>query len=371
MGFKKEERVDSLDQLEVPESIYQLIDEIQKQPITQEAEEQVDNDWNTFRRNSKNQKNESIQKRVTILSLSAAAAIGLFISSAFVSPAVAQVASQIPYLNLIFENKIQVQTLENEINQAIIDQDFKNIAIHVNRKEKYIEAMVFNTEEYFKEMKAPIKDMISDILRTRKGEEYEIRVANNPEAAELWSKIDEKSIENDKKINEIEKTVYEVLSKYNYDSPRHTSGISVKRVNLELPITEHNIKQIKLEIKEKIKQKELGDLEVKVYTYNPGLEERGGKFIKIFDSIAIGLKAKPEFQIDSVGFTNNKKEHFYISVQLVLASTDPDVDKVVKEIKKTVQDFLQSDEALKSIQDEKYQVIILSSDKKKMEVISN
>ncbi|WP_226675105.1 DUF4030 domain-containing protein [Mesobacillus jeotgali] len=369
MGSKKE--VDSLDQLEVPQGIYQFIDEIAKQPITQETREQVDDDWNSFKRNSRNQKIEIIRKRVAILSLSAAAAIGLFISSAFVSPAVAQVASHIPYLNLIFEDKIQVKTLENEINQAILEHDFKNIALYVNRKEKFIEAMVFNTEEYFHEMKTPIKDTISGILKARNEEEYEIRVANDPEAAEQWSKIDEKSIETDKRIDEIEKTVYEVLGKYNYNSPRHTSGISLERVNLELPITEPNIKNIKLEIKEMLKQRELGDLEVKVYTYDPGLEERGGKFIKIFDSIAIGLKAKPEFQIDSVGFTNNKKEHFYISVQLVLKSTDPNVDEVVKAIEKTIQDFLQSDEALKSIQNEKYQVVISSSDKKKMKVISN
>ncbi|MBT2695143.1 DUF4030 domain-containing protein [Bacillus sp. ISL-55] len=371
MGSNNEDRVESLDQLEVPKSIYRLIDEIPKKPITMEAEKQVDDDWNKFQRNTRNQQRGVIRKRVTILSISAAAAVGLFISTAFVSPAVAQVASRIPYLNLIFEDKIQVQTLENEINQAILEHDFKNIALHVNRKEKYIEAMVFNTEEYFKETKTPIKDMISGILEARNEEEYEIRVANNPEAAEQWSKMDEESIEIDKKIEKIEKTVYEVLGKYNYDSPRHTSGISLKRVNLELPITDTNIKNIKLEIKEKLKQRELGDIEVKVYTYDPGLEERGGKFMEIFDSIALGLKANPEFQIDSVGFTNNKKDHFYISVQLLLESTDPDVDKVVKDIEKTVEDFLQSEEALKSIQNEKYQVAILSSDKKKMKVISN
>lgn len=371
MGSKKEDRVDSLEQLQVPKSIFQLIDEIPNKTITAEAESQVEDDWNTFHRNSRKQRSWIIKKRMAILSLSAAAAMGLFISTAFVSPAVAQVASHIPYLNLIFENKLQVKTLENEIHQAIMDQDFKNIALHVNRKEKYIEAMVFNTEEYYNEMKKPITDMISGVLKARNEDEYEIRVANNPEAAEQWSKVDEKSIEIDKKIAEIEKTVYEVLGKYKYDSPRHTSGISLERVNLELPITEPNIKNIQLEIKEMIKERELGNLKVKVYTYDPSLEERGGKFIKIFDSIATGLKAKSEFQIDSVGFSNNKKEHFYISIQLVLPSTDPDVDEVVKAIEKTVQVFLQSDEAIKSIQDEKYQVVILSRDKKKMKVISN
>jgi hypothetical protein len=368
MGSNKKDRVESVDQLEVPESIFQMIDEIPKKPITQEAEEQVDEDWNRFQTNSRNQRKGIIRKRMAIFSLSAAAALGLFISTASVSPAVAQVASRIPYLNLIFEKKIEAKTLENEINQAIVEKDFKNIALHVNRKEKYIEAMVFNTEEYYNEMKTPIKDMIRAILKARNEEDYDIRVVNNPEAAEQWSKID---VETDKKIAEIEKTVYEVLGKYNYDSPRHTSGISVNRVNLELPVTEPNIKNIPLEIKEELKQRELGDIEVKVYTYDPGLEERGGKFIKIFDSIATGLKAKPEYQIDSVGFSNNKKEHYYISIRLVLKSTDPDIEQVAETIEKTVQDFLQSEQALNSIQDEKYQVVISSSDKKKMKVISN
>ncbi|MBT2645020.1 DUF4030 domain-containing protein [Bacillus sp. ISL-41] len=368
MGSNKKDRVESVEQLEVPESIFQLIDEIPKKPITPEAEERVAEDWNRFQTNSRSQRNGIIRKRMAIFSLSAAAALGLFISTAFVSPAVAQVASRIPYINLIFEKKIEVKTLENEINQAIVKKDFKNIALHVNRKEKYIEAMVFNTEEYYHEMKTPIKDMISSILKSRNEEDYDIRVANDPEAFEQWSKID---VESDKKIAEIEKTVYEVLGKYNFDSPRHTSGISVNRVNLELPVTEPNIKNIPIEIKEKLKQRELGDIEVKVYTYEPGLEERGGKFMKIFDSIATGLKAKPEYQIDSVGFSNNKKEHYYISIRLVLKSTDPDIEQVAETIEKTVQDFLQSEQALNSIQDEKYQVVISSSDQKKMKVISN
>lgn len=368
MGSNKKDKVGSLEQLEVPESIFQLIDEIPKKQISPEAEEQVDEDWNRFQTNSRKQRNGIIRKRMAILSLSAAAALGLFISTAFVSPAVAQVASRIPYLNLIFEKKIEVKTLENEINQAIVEKNFKNIALHVNRKEKYIEAMVFNTEEYYHEMKTPIKDMISTILKSRNEEDYDIRVANDPEAADTWSKID---VESDKKIAEIEKTVYEVLGKYNYDSPRHTSGISVNRVNLELPVTEPNIKNIPIEIKEKLKQRELGDIEVKVYTYDPGLEERGGKFMKIFDPIATGLKAKPEYQIDSVGFSNNKNEHYYISIRLVLKSTDPDIEQVAETIEKTVQDFLQSEQALNSIQDEKYQVVISSSDQKKMKVISN
>lgn len=368
MGSNNKDQVESIEQLEVPDSIFQLVNEIPKKTITREAERQVDEDWNRFHSKARNQRNGIIRKRMAILSLSAAAALGLFISTAFVSPAVAQVASRIPYLNLIFEKKIEVKTLENEINQAIMEKDFKNIALHVNRKEKYIEAMVFNTEEYYHEMKTPIKDMISSILKARNEENYDIRVANNPEAAEQWSQID---VETDKKIAEIEKTVYEVLGKYNYDSPRHTSGISVNRVNLELPETEPNIKNIPIEIKEKLKQRNLGDLEVKVYTYDPGLEERAGRFMKIFDSIAIGLKAKPEYQIDSVGFSNNKKEHFYISIRLVLKSSDADIEQVVENIEKTVHDFLQSEQALNSIQNEKYQVVILSIDKKKMKVISN
>lgn len=367
MGSSKKDKDHSLENLKVPASIFQVIEELPKKPISPEAEEQVDEDWNRYIANSRGQRNGIIKKRVAILSLSAAAVLGIFISTAFVSPAVAQVASRIPYLNLIFENKIQVTTLENDINQAIMEQDYKNIALHVNRKEKYIEAMVFNTEKYYNEVKAPIKNMIQDILRERSENHFEIRVANNPEAAEQWSKID---VEAEKKIAEIEKTVYEVLGKYNYDSPRHTSGISVNRVNLELPITEPHIKKIPFEIKEMLKRRELGDLEVKVYTYDPGLEERGGKFMKIADSIATGLKAKPEYQIDSVGFTNNKEEHFYISIQLVLKSTDPNIKQVVENIEKTVQDFLESDDALKSIQNEKYQVVISSSDKKKMKVIS-
>jgi hypothetical protein len=371
MGFKKKSQTESIENLEVPESIFQLIEEIPKKPITLEAEKQVEEDWNRFQRNFRKQRIGIIKKRMAILSLSAAAAMGLFISTAFVSPALAQVASQIPYLNLIFENKVQVKTLENEINQAIMEKDFKTVALHVNRKEKYIEAMVFNTVEYYQATKKPIHDMISEILKARKEEKYEIRVANNPEAFEQWKKADEETTDTEKRIMEIEKTVYEVLGKYHYDSPKHTSGISVNRVNLELPVTEPNIKKIPLEIKEKLKQRGLGDLEVKVYKYDPTLEDRAGKFMHIFDSIAIGLKAKPEYQIDSVGFSNKKKEHFYILIELVLESTDSGVEDVVGEIEKEVRDFLQSDVALKTIEGEKYHVVIMSSDKKKMKVIGN
>jgi hypothetical protein len=55
----------------------------------------------------------------------------------------------------------------------------------------------------------------------------------------------------------------------------------------------------------------------------------------------------------------------------VLEPTDPGVEDVVGEIEGKVRDFLQSDVTLKAIQGEKYEVVISSSDGKKMRVIGN
>jgi hypothetical protein len=372
MGYKHDDLNQSLEQLKVPETIDIFIKDLPNRYIngelSKETEEQVDKDWLAFRNRSK----RGINKKIIAFPLTFAAACLLFVGSAFVSPAMAQLASKIPYLNLIFEEKLDVKPLNTEISQAIYESGLGsgNIVVTVSKKEKLITTMVIDTEEYFNQIKTPLEDLIHDILRARNEEGfYELKLLNDPEMARLFAE-DMHSEEEDAEIDKIYGFIGEVLQKFGYD----TGGVGVRKGRIDLnniPNTETRVDEIKAEIIEKLKQENMGEFVVKVYLFDPEKREREGKFLPLFDTIAIGLKAKSEFKVDGVGYSNKSKERFYIEVQTILSVSDSDREAVVNNIKQTVEDFLQSAEAQEKIKDYKYEVVILSKDDKQLDVIRN
>ncbi|MFE8700735.1 DUF4030 domain-containing protein [Cytobacillus sp. FJAT-54145] len=376
MGYKKEDPIQSLEEIEVPNTLEKFIDELPDRynsgDINIEVEEQVDKEWSLFKNNLKKKQNGVIRKRITVFTLSAVAAFGLFVGTAFVSPAVAKMASNIPYLNLIFENKIEVMSVGEEINRALYENKFMNINAHVDYKTKYIEVMIFEPEEYYNEVKEPIEKLIQDILKARNEEEYSFKVLNDAETGRIWKEMAENPSEEALEFDKITALVYEVLEPYGHVSLGMENGVRDGVVFFELPKTETRTEEIKSDILETFKQENIEGYTVKILTYDPKIREREGRFMPLFDTIAKGLKAEKDFKVYSVGYTNNKyKDHFHIVIRTTVSSKDSAIENVVETIEKTVQDFLQSEDALKAIQDDRYQVVIYSEDDKKMKVLKN
>ncbi|MCH1626900.1 DUF4030 domain-containing protein [Ferdinandcohnia quinoae] len=365
MGYKKDKNIQSLDHLEVPKTLEKFIKELPDRydngEINREVEEQIDAEWNEFRKSMK--KNRGLVKKVVAITLSIAVAFSLFIGSAFVSPAMAQIVSSIPYLNGLFESK----PLFEEINEALEKNKYKYSQLGVSIREKKVMVGFDGPLEHYQQVKSPVEELIKEILKARNNDAYTVNVFYDKIAGK---KYDEQT--NDEQSKEFEKItgiVGEVLQEFGYD----TNGIGVRpgKIHIDyIPNTEKRVDDIKSRILKRLQQEQFNDYKIKFYLYDPKLQEREGRLLPLYHTITEGLTAKTEYKVDGTGYSN-KKERFYIVVRTALSSTDSDRDEVVENIEKTIQDFLQSKEALEAIQDDIYEVVILSKDQEKLKTIKN
>ncbi|PLR95903.1 DUF4030 domain-containing protein [Bacillus sp. T33-2] len=368
MGYKKQENIQSLEHLQVPQSLEKFIAELpdryENGSIDKEIEEQIDKEWKVFRNGTRN--NRVIWKRVAAFSLSAAAAFGLFIGSAFVSPAMAQIVSSIPYLNLLFESK----PLGEEIKDTLDQNNYQYGQLGVSIREKEVSVGFEGPVEYYNEVKSPVEDLIKDILKLRNNDAYTVKVFHQPDESkdnqELDSKFEQEAQAEQEKITA---TVGEVLKQYGYEPNGVGVGEGIIHIDY-VPNTEKRLDEMKAQIIQNLKQEHGKDFKVKFYLFDPDLQEREGRLLPLFHTITEGLTAKTEYKVDGAGYSN-KKERFYIEVRTTISSSDTDKEEVAAKIEKTIQDFLQSEEAQKAIKDDIYEIIILSKDQKTLKTIKN
>lgn len=362
MNYKKENKFQSLNNLEVPKSIETFMDELPNRyangEIEKDIEDQVNREWSGFQKDLK-KKNRFKQKRV-IFPVSIAVACLLFIGGAFVSPAMAQIASKIPYLNLLFESKPVI----DEISDALNEEGYKWDGLVVSVRPREVSVMIEGSDKYYREVKEPVTELIQGILDAKGYDAYKIRVSK-------MSPIEEVPGKESDEYDKIYAIVLEVLEKYGYDSLGQVNGINDDLIEFELPKTETRKEEIENAVIESLKQKQVGEFRIKIHTYNPQKREREGRWMPVVETISDGLTAKKRYKVKSVGYTN-KHEYFSISIDTNLSPSNKNTDDVVNEIEQTVQDFLSSDEIQKMIQGDQYEIVIYDkTGKGKLNSITN
>ncbi|MDF9759505.1 hypothetical protein OKW24_001278 [Peribacillus simplex] len=362
MGSKEEKSIHSLDQLQVPTTLDKFIEELPERyvegQINKEIEEQIDIEWNAFQNDLK-KKEPTFRKKVVIFSLSLAAAFGLFIGSAFVSPAMAEIASKIPYLNLLFES--EQKPVIDEIKEALDGKGYKWDGLGVSVQPREVSVMIVGTDKYYNQVKSEVEDLIKDILKSRNYNAYDVKVTKAPVMEEPTAEEKKES----EQYHKIYKIVEEVLQKYGYNSLGQRNGISDELIEFELPKTESRIEEIKKQVRDRLKQKGFDEFSIKVYTFNPQKREREGRWMPIVSTISDGLTAKAEYKVKLVGYTN-KFDYLPISIETTLSASDTDSEKIVEAIEETVQDYLHSEKVRNIIKNDQYEINIYSNKGKKL-----
>ncbi|WP_066307011.1 DUF4030 domain-containing protein [Bacillus sp. FJAT-29814] len=369
MGSKKEVNLSSLEHLQVPDTLEKFIadlpDRYANGEIDKEIKEQTEKDWNTFRHGLKGRK--AVWKLVAAVTVSVAAAFGLFVGSAFVSPAMAQIVSTIPYLGGLFESK----PLFEEVKEALDQKQYQYGQLGVSIPEKEVTVGFEGTAEYYNEVKTPAEELIKDILKKRNNDAYKVRVFHDPDAAKRAAEIYEKADkEFDAEANKVTAIVGEVLQKYGYE-PNGIGVSSDRRINIEyIPKTETRLDQIKSDILTRLQQEQIKEYKIKFYLIDPNLQEREGRLVPLYLTMTEGLTARTEFKVSGTGYSNNK-ERFYIEVRTTVSSTDAEQEEVAAKAEQTIKEFLQTEEAKTAVQTDIYEIVILSRDKKTLRTIKN
>lgn len=357
MSYKKAEN--TLDQLEVPKSLESFVKSIpdlyEQGEMNKELEAQTEKEWKSFRSGIKKQ--SSVGKKAAIAAVSVAAACTIFVGSAFVSPAMAQIAAKIPYLNQFFESKPLIEEISEALNEKGYDWD----GLGVTSNPSEVRVMILGSDEYFQEVKKPVENTIEKILKSRNFDAYDIFV----EKAFLVPERTPEEIQASEEFEKISEMVRSILDSKGY--PYEHGSIDGHIVEITLPNTENGAEDIKEQVKAGLQKLNLEKWSVQIDTYDVKARKREELFLPVLRIVSDGLTAKKQFHVKHVGYTN--KTAFTLTITLNVNENDSSAEKALADIEKELQEFMNNEQTKSMVKNEPYSIEILSKDGKVLKTL--
>jgi hypothetical protein len=329
---------EDMNQIKAPASLYTFAENIQEESMKSDKDIHV----STFAKKKK--------RKFRFVS---AAVIGLAVltGSAFLNPAVAEMASKIPYLGQVFKQKPVIE----EIFEALEKEGFEDIGVGGTPGDVvHYEVQFKGTKEDEDRERKKITSIADEILKSRGHDNYKITV--NAYVPEYTPLTDEEQM-----LTELGSTLEKELKAKGYDiivvNPFN------EEIEVTIPTTETRQEEIKAETLE-IAKLNGSDKPVKLDIYDREAAAREGQWMNYLSSIGDGLAAKKEFKVKNYGYSY-KDQKMKIFIYTTMNENDPKAKETVDKITKEIQAFLSSDEVKNSIVgNETYELHITDKNKK-------
>ncbi|MGE8022566.1 DUF4030 domain-containing protein [Peribacillus frigoritolerans] len=295
-------------------------------------------------------KKVSLIRKLAYSSIALIILFGLFISSAFVSPAMAKVASKIPYLGQIFENKNNIVLL---ISEELRAKGYKKTGVGVSFPKKEIEIAIQGSEKYFNDVKSDVDDITKDILKSKGYDAYTVKVSRYTE------RVDVPHSEEDKKQLEILLSLDKASEKYKL------LGIGIlaqKIVEVEIPDTEKRTDEIEQYVQNIIQLKTNDQYTVKFKKVNMKKREQEGRWSDILDTVSEDLLGKKDYNVRMVGYSVHPEPE--IQMFITLSRSDENAKAFAQQLEKIIDDFLQSEQMKSRVKNDPYHITIFDKDDK-------
>jgi hypothetical protein len=312
----------------------------------------------------------SVARKFTYAIAACFVLFGLFVGSALVSPAMAEVASKIPFLSKIFEQEPIYDVLTKELNDKGYDIAGTGYTVHG----KTYHITVAGSEEYYNQVKEDIKSLAEEVISSRGYDSFKVEV-NMERALEHDIDFD---LENDPKyqksqlVNEVLNNVIPNLQQQGYKID--TYGISYPspdseeiRLDLNIEDTEKRTDEIEKAIVDEIEKEGLAiDYSIKFYPFNVHKREIEYKWTTdILPVIWEGILSNKEYQTEGVGYSfkdGTMNMYFKTSID----KSDNDAPELANKIETAIDEFLQSEELKELVGETPYKVIVRDKDGKEI-----
>ncbi|WP_433750131.1 DUF4030 domain-containing protein [Falsibacillus pallidus] len=308
--------------------------------------------------NSEKKRDRRVMKRITFISSAAVLMIGLFIGSAFVSPAVEQVAAKIPYLKLIFKSQMSIS---ERIYGELKDAGYKIEGAGVSFvPKKTVSVTVGGSEKYYSSVKGEIKKKTKKILDSWQYDAYKIQV----EKAPAETNVDER---NPSRTEQAMDAIVKKLEAEKLSFRTLGTNEKEKEVEIELPDTDsaEQREKIKGAAAEALKENGLTDIHIKIHLAKMKFVEMEQRWQPVISAIAEGLMSKSEYKVRGVGYSFHPLP-LTITIKTSVDSKSPEAKRLAEKIENEVNELIHSDEAKRAVKDDPYRLIIYSKDKKEL-----
>ena len=306
-------------------------------------------------------KKVSLIRKLTYSGIALIILFSLFIGSTFVSPAMAEVVSKIPFLKSIINEK-SVGTL---INEELRERGYNFRGPTINYPNKTITITVEGTNQYYKSVKGEIEGIVKDVLQSNNYDAYKVKIERYKEYVDDFSEEDKKQIEEQRKQNKKDMELWKALDKVFEKYHILQYGVNPnKTIELDIPDTETNTDEIKKEVSKIAQTITNEQYTVKIKKIDMGKRDRDKRWMTISDSITDELIGKKDYKVTLTGYSINPEPR--IDIWTSLTSSDSGSMEHGEQIEKVLKEYLNSKEMQPLVKNDSYKINVYSKDKKKI-----
>lgn len=304
----------------------------------------------------------------TIANVTAACLVlfGLFIGTAFVSPAIAEVASKIPFLNKVFEQK----PISESIMEKLQEKGYEIYGAGYSVQGKTYHVTVKGSEEYYNEVKAEIRRITENIISSRGYDDFKVEVGQERAVDPAVELANDPKYRDSELAFEVLKEVVPKMQHQGYKIHNYSGGYTgpdakVIRLNLDIEDTEKRTVEIEKAILEGIKTQDIKkEVTIKFHPFNLKEKEIEKKWTSdVLPVIWEGMLSKREYKTKGVGYSY-KKGIMNIYITITIDESDSEAPELVNRIETVIHEFLQSDDLKDIVGDTPYKIVVRDKNEK-------
>jgi Protein of unknown function (DUF4030) len=309
-------------------------------------------------------------RKIAYSSIAVVAFLAIFIGSAYVSPAMAKVVAQIPYLSsFIKQEEIKYQVLDVVADVLIKEgYDLRNIEISIPKKEMTI--LLAGTKQYLHDNKVAVQKSVNEALDSNQYGKYSVKVKVDTRVFKTHKETAEEA-QYIKDSQDLERKIIEQLEKNGYVTAFPVEARISKMekfIYVAVPKTEKRIPELK-ELLRSVTKKygEFEEFKLRLTRIDMKAREQELRWGKnnIVSIIGHGLMENDDFKVTGYGYSFHPLP-LQIKLKTSIKSSDSDAKEIVGKIENEIKTFIQTDELTKEVRNDPYEIIILSKDKKRL-----
>ncbi|WP_059172317.1 DUF4030 domain-containing protein [Bacillus sp. FJAT-27445] len=298
----------------------------------------------------------SFAKKLSYASAFCVVVIGLFIGTAFFSPAMAEVASKIPFLSKVFEQK----PINEVVRESLMEKGYKVSGVGYSVPGKIYHVTVDGPGDYYNQVKKEIEKITDEVITSRGYDDFKVEVGQEQR---IEHKDDPRNRDGEllfDVVNEIvPKLQHQGYKIHNYGSGYTDPDGKMMIITLYIEDTEKRTAEIEQAVLEGIQKLDIkNEVTVKFNKFNVLKREIENKWAsKVLPVIGEGMLGKKEYKTKGIGYSY-KKGIMNIYITTKLDKSDSEAPELANKIETEIQEFLQSDDLKDIVADTPYKIVV-------------
>lgn len=301
--------------------------------------------------------------------ITAAVLVLLFIASSYVSPAMAKVVANIPYLSLFIKQEEYKYALYNVISEVVQEKKYDLYVMDVSVPDRELTLTLIGSKGQVDRLKPEvIKDVNAELMAQNFGE-FDITVKRASAEVREPRDLTPEEKRYEQKSNELQGKVEEYLRKNNYVTP-FPPQVRINKMENYMYVSIEKTEKRDAELEQAMRDlsKSYG-VEFKIDIRKSDMTARQQELRwgenNIIGVISSGLMENEEFKVNGFSYSFHPLP-LQIKVKVSVKSTDSEAKELAERIKNEIETFIKTGDITKDVRNDPYIVTVFGKDKKKI-----